>query len=68
MSNTTPPCFLDLQGPRGWASHRGGGGGEEGRGWLKISTSSKRSTHYLNDTNRFDVSSKGPSKATLIPD
>ncbi len=24
-------------------------------------TSSKRSTHYLNDTNRFDVSSKGPS-------
>ncbi len=31
--------------------------------------SSKSSTHYLSDTNRFDVSSKGPSSGiTLIPD
>ena len=32
---------------------------------------SKSSTHYLSDTNRFDVSSKGPSSGisvTLIPD
>ena len=27
-----------------------------------MSTSSKRSSHYLNNTNRFDMSSKGPSK------
>ena len=31
--------------------------------------SSKGSTQYLNDTNRFDISSKGPSSGsvTLIP-
>ena len=37
-----------------------------------ISEGSKSSTHYLSDTNRFDVSSKGPSSGisgiTLIPD
>ena len=32
---------------------------------------SKSSTHYLSDTNRFDVSSKGPSSGIsveLVPD
>ena len=28
---------------------------------ITTSTSSKSSTHFLNDTNRFDVSSKGSS-------
>ena len=35
---------------------------------LTPSEGSKSSTHYLSDTNRFDVSSKGPSLGTLIPD
>ncbi len=30
------------------------------------SKSSKSSTHYLNDTNRFDVSSKGPSSGISV--
>ncbi len=33
------------------------------------SEGSKSSTHYLSDTNRFDVSSKGPSSGiSVIPD
>ncbi len=38
---------------------------------MDCSKSSKSSTHYLSDANRFDVSSKGPSSGisvTLIPD
>ncbi len=31
-----------------------------------METSSKGSTHYLNDTNRFDVSSKGPSSGISV--
>ena len=30
------------------------------------STSSKGSAHYLNDTNRFDVSSKDPSSGISV--
>ncbi len=30
------------------------------------SKSSKTSTHYLSDTNRFDVSSKGPSSGISV--
>ena len=33
---------------------------------LVLLKSSKSSTHYLNDTNRFDVSSKGPSSRISV--
>ena len=38
---------------------------------MTTSEGSKSYTHYLSDTNRFDVSSKGPSSeisVKLIPD
>ena len=31
-----------------------------------MSEGSKSSTHYLSDTNRFDVSSKGPSSGISV--
>ena len=34
--------------------------------FLFTSKSSKSSTHYLADTNRFDVSSKGPSSGVSV--
>ena len=34
--------------------------------FLFISKSSKSSTHYLSDTNRFDVSSKDPSSGVIV--
>ena len=34
----------------------------------KASKSSKSSTHYLSDTNRFDVWSKGPSSGISVRD
>ena len=34
-------------------------------GNIFTSEGSKSSTHYLSDTNKFDVSSEGPSSATL---
>ena len=33
---------------------------------FQVSEGSKSSTHYLSDTNRFDVSSKGPSSKRRI--